>query len=548
MSQPPPATMGPLLAPTHFSQPLPQPSSASQVLPMSLDNMERCPLCPQPKYCKGTDARQLVESYPITPENYPKCIEHLKSRYAREDLQTQLYVRELLSLIMQREKHTNITTLYDKISAQLRSLETLGVTKKNAAFILPMVESALPEEYLKAWQRTGKHDNDMETELSNLLSFLHTEVEHNQRIEMARMNFNKEEPKESLPTASCLFTAKNTQQKTELCIWCDKNNHTSLECYKLQKLTLEQRREVIQKKKACSICLKRGHFFKNCRSFIKCLICKKKHSTVLCMSQKQEQKLNEEKKTEFSTTTATTSSMLKSTTTAASSEKQNSTTLLQAVRVSIEHNGVKIPVRAVFDNGSQRTYIQEKIIKKLQLPACGQERLGHSLFGGKEIESKNYNVYNVKVNSLDGSYSTEIEALGQDTLCHNIPKYHMTLSKFAEVFKTNLIHLTDNDNPSDEVGLLIGADISGKFLTGQMLALDEEEYWSLESLGIKDPVEIKTKEAAEDEILKTFEETIKINEEKRYEERRIGQTWHPEAARPERCVIADGGKDQRGFV
>ncbi|KAI5632513.1 hypothetical protein NE865_14782 [Phthorimaea operculella] len=161
----------------------------------------------------GTDARQLVESYPITPENYPKCIEHLKSRYAREDLQTQLYVRELLSLIMQREKHTNITTLYDKISAQLRSLETLGVTKKNAAFILPMVESALPEEYLKAWQRTGKHDNDMETELSNLLSFLHTEVEHNQRIEMARMNFNKEEPKESLPTASCLFTAKNTQQK-----------------------------------------------------------------------------------------------------------------------------------------------------------------------------------------------------------------------------------------------------------------------------------------------------------------------------------------------
>ncbi|KAI5635265.1 putative peptidase (DUF1758) domain-containing protein [Phthorimaea operculella] len=280
--------------------------------------------------------------------------------------------------------------------------------------------------------------------------------------------------------------------------------------------------------------------------------------------------------------------MLKSTTTAASSEKQNSTTLLQAVRVSIEHNGVKIPVRAVFDNGSQRTYIQEKIIKKLQLPACGQERLGHSLFGGKEIESKNYNVYNVKVNSLDGSYSTEIEALGQDTLCHNIPKYNMTaLSKFAEVFKTNLIHLTDNDNPSDEVGLLIGADISGKFLTGQMLALDEEglvvvktklgwtlqgkqvrvnasniittlfcanvnnnftEYWSLESLGIKDPVEIKTKEAAEDEILKTFEETIKINEEKRYEERRIGQTWHPEAARPERCVIADGGKDQRGFV
>ncbi|KAI5631340.1 pao retrotransposon peptidase domain-containing protein [Phthorimaea operculella] len=66
-----------------------------------------------------------------------------------------------------------------------------------------------------------------------------------------------------------------------------------------------------------------------------------------------------------------------------------------------------------------------------------------------------------------------------------------------------------------------------------MLALDEEGLvvvktklgWTLQEnrilvvgiLGHKGPCGDKDKEAAEDEILKTFEETIKINEEKRYE-------------------------------
>lgn len=72
------------------------------------------------------------------------------------------------------KKQVSLIYLYDKISAQLRSLESLGVTKKNAVFILPMVESALPEDILRIWQRTGSHDNNMEIELINLLTFLKT--------------------------------------------------------------------------------------------------------------------------------------------------------------------------------------------------------------------------------------------------------------------------------------------------------------------------------------------------------------------------------------
>jgi len=46
-------------------------------------------------------------------------------------------------------------SIYDKLETQLRALETLGVTTDMcAAMLFPLVESSLPEETLRIWQRT----------------------------------------------------------------------------------------------------------------------------------------------------------------------------------------------------------------------------------------------------------------------------------------------------------------------------------------------------------------------------------------------------------
>ncbi|GFS48323.1 integrase catalytic domain-containing protein [Trichonephila inaurata madagascariensis] len=45
-------------------------------------------------------AARLISSFPITAENYPKAIEQLKLRFGREDLLVQIYVRDLLSLVL----------------------------------------------------------------------------------------------------------------------------------------------------------------------------------------------------------------------------------------------------------------------------------------------------------------------------------------------------------------------------------------------------------------------------------------------------------------
>ncbi|GFY41993.1 uncharacterized protein TNIN_248391 [Trichonephila inaurata madagascariensis] len=77
---------------------------------------------------------RLISIFPITAENYPKAVELLKLRFGREDLLVQIYVRDLLSLVLKNamtaKNAPDLATLYDMLETKLRALESLGRTKK----------------------------------------------------------------------------------------------------------------------------------------------------------------------------------------------------------------------------------------------------------------------------------------------------------------------------------------------------------------------------------------------------------------------------------
>jgi len=78
--------------------------------------------------------------------------------------------------------------LYDRLETQLRELETLGVTQdKYAAMLYPLVESCLPEEVRRTWERYRHQgeDNQVGT-LSKLKKFLRGEVNEQERILLAK--------------------------------------------------------------------------------------------------------------------------------------------------------------------------------------------------------------------------------------------------------------------------------------------------------------------------------------------------------------------------
>lgn len=84
-------------------------------------------------------ARRVVCSFSPTAENYVKPIEHLKSRFGKEKVLVEVFVRDLLKLVLTNtngKQRLSLASLYDQLETQLRALESLGVTSdKYAAFI-----------------------------------------------------------------------------------------------------------------------------------------------------------------------------------------------------------------------------------------------------------------------------------------------------------------------------------------------------------------------------------------------------------------------------
>ncbi|GBN08003.1 hypothetical protein AVEN_215207-1 [Araneus ventricosus] len=108
---------------------------------------------------EGSRAREVIESFPPTGDNYPKANDCLKTRFCRHDLQVEDYVRELLKLVLKNANSNfcsdNLCALYDNLEQQIRALETLGVTTdKSASLLYPLVESCMPEYFLQAWQQS----------------------------------------------------------------------------------------------------------------------------------------------------------------------------------------------------------------------------------------------------------------------------------------------------------------------------------------------------------------------------------------------------------
>ncbi|UYV73591.1 hypothetical protein LAZ67_11000002 [Cordylochernes scorpioides] len=159
-------------------------------------------------------------------------------------------VRKLLKLVIAsaRSEKRTLAQLHDDLVAHLHSLGSLGVDTKSGggAFLYPLVESSLPLELIKIWQRSrtpfkerdySKIEEGIEhsgakafDKLEGLIEFLKQEVKNAESISFVAEGFEpslplKQGKRENNPpkihTASALFVGKTNLP----CLFCDKENH-----------------------------------------------------------------------------------------------------------------------------------------------------------------------------------------------------------------------------------------------------------------------------------------------------------------------------------
>ncbi|UYV70939.1 hypothetical protein LAZ67_8001173 [Cordylochernes scorpioides] len=285
---------------------------------------------------ENSEVREAVESFPPSADNYPKVIEYIKSRFGEYEMLVEIYVRDLFQNVLQNvraEGKMSVVKLYDRLETQLRALETLGVARdKFAAMLYPLVESALPEDTLRVWERSQ-------------------------------------------------YTMRNN------CIFCG-NGHPSQECYSGQRMHLPEKKDKAKGKNVCFWCLLPGHGFKKCRIKPRCPVCGGKHYPIMCPTL-------EAQKTSHLQKNGTKGFRGKSCNKQETANQFTSTTLnnatvggvyLQTLIVKISGPKEKHNVRVLLDCGSQRSYISKRMVDALGLKRVQQVTLTHNLLNNEYMD------------------------------------------------------------------------------------------------------------------------------------------------------------------
>lgn len=515
---------------------------------------------------KGTRAMKLVESYPQSSENYPKVIAALQDRYGDKVILGEVYVRKLLKMVCanvgKTRENVQLSNLYDELETNLRSLESLGVKSEHSAlFLYPLIESSLPEEIVKVWQRSahsGYGDDqikDAKERLEGLMKFLRAEVKGAERLSYVKAGLsdpgqekkvcaekkNSSRCQESeVPTGAGLFSGQSSMP----CIFCQKNNHSSSVCYRAEKMSLDEKKEAAKKNKLCLCCLKSGHFARNCPSQINCVECVKKHCKAMCPL-RSVQKTNEQS----------------SNSAQASASNSNVTcrgdVLLKTLVLKAVGPKATTRVRLIYDEGSQLSNGGATTIDRIGSKCVGEEWARNVLFGGSVTDMQKIKKYQVELESLDGKTRRKLVLRKTVKICGSIPR--VPAGPWMEELYSRNIWLSDyHENPVDnpDVEILIGSDYWGQLVTGRQVRLkcgliavetvfgwtlsgpvsnvhcndtlamscvtlfhgcaSVADLWSLESIGIKDPGEHKSKKEKEESARQHFLSTVSRNEEGRY--------------------------------
>ncbi|UYV69625.1 hypothetical protein LAZ67_7000025, partial [Cordylochernes scorpioides] len=521
---------------------------------------------------ENSEAREAVESFPPSADNYPKIIEYIKSRFGEDEMLVEIYVRDLLQNV-RAEGKMSVVKLYVRLETQLRALETLGVARdKFEAMLYPLVESALPEDTLRVWERSQYtvSGRGVQDKLTQLMTFLKTEVKGESRVNMAKAAFkidNNQDAKDDrsnrkslskkntgskMPTATDLV---NTTQMRNNCIFCG-NGHPSQECYSGQRMHLPEKKDKAKGKNVCFWCLLPGHGFKKCRIKPRCPVCGGKHYPIMCPTL-EAQKTSHLQKAELKVSRESPATKQETANQFTSTTLNNATVggvYLQTLIVKISGPKGKHNVRVLLDCGSQRSYISKRMVDALGLKRVQQVTLTHNLFGGGEIRQKKHNVYKVNVSSLNNEYMDDLKFLDQEVICGHISQVqdHTILNEL----KARGINLTDICQGEEiSIHMLIGSDLLSSILTGRMQILqngvvatetklgwtvmgpaigkdmedsclivtsfhvnsfDVRDLWKLDVLGIMDAAETKSRKDLIEASNTHFKETVKRDESGRY--------------------------------
>uniref|UniRef100_A0A4Y0BGQ3 Integrase catalytic domain-containing protein n=1 Tax=Anopheles funestus TaxID=62324 RepID=A0A4Y0BGQ3_ANOFN len=399
-------------------------------------------------------ALQLIQSVPITGNNYNTAWNILLDHYNNADQLKQSYVEALFKpFVLKRESAADLRKLVDSFEANVKVLKQLGEpTEHWDTLLIHLLSQQLDPTSLRDWKEAASSIPNMK--YADLIKFIQRRITV---LDSLTPHGNNEAPKRATQRAVNIMAATN---ETRGCAFCSEN-HPIHTCSKFLKCSWSDKENIIREKSLCRNCLRTGHRSQSCRSSSNCRSCGKRHHTTLCLKSQPNlsrgqstmiPQLNQRNEIDPSSNEEHTS--IQSITCTSLGQSQRTVLLATASIILIDEKGMQHTARALLDSGSGTCLITNRLAQRMY---CRREPISIRITGVGTTTTFAKQKLQATLRSRLNNYSANIEMIILPTLTGNLP------STSVNVMSLNIpsnIQLADPafDRP-DQIDVIIGAEI-----------------------------------------------------------------------------------------
>ncbi len=429
-------------------------------------------------------AYEAIAGLTLTSANYHEAITVLKKRFGNKQQIISKHMDILLYVEPVTSQHNlkGLRHLCDLVESQVRSLKSLGVASESYGSLLSSVLlNKLPQELRLI---VSRKITDEEWNLDALLKVVGQEVEARERTLASSSQPGKSSKIDrGQHTAAALMSGSSNPS----CCYC-RQLHSSSTCKVVTQT--EARKQILRRSGRCFNCLRRGHIGRECRSAGRCHRCGGRHHASIC-SRSNDKEVTQPPLLDPAGTVAPPDQHFKTPTTRAHESGlnpqaaaytatpttnlyvcTNKTVLLQTARTVVYNPNAtqhSLELRAIFDSGSQRSYITSRAKNALALIPEGEQHVSIVTFGSSRGDPTVCPVVRVGMRTRSGR-GKEFTLLTVPQICEPLSSQPITLSmeRYDHLSGLELADFSDGETPL-EVDVLIGSDHYWDLITGETL-------------------------------------------------------------------------------
>ena len=414
-------------------------------------------------------AARTIQGLTLKEANYSSAVQLLQDRYGKPQHTISAHMEEIIKLpACTGERPSALRYVYDKVNVNIRGLASMGINSAQyGSLLIPIIMTKLPQELCLRIAR--ETDKDI-WEMDELMTVIKREVEAREASEFVKLH----QPKQSVsprgflpitPTAATLVTNGPSIR----CVYCGEP-HYSASCVKFR--TPQERKAILVQSGRCFNCLKNNHKFRECESSKTCRHCNRQHYQFICDKRNSRDApaynhidrefANSNSNSGTSDNIGSSTEVVPTSTNTTSVSKKHQTVLLQtahAVALATP-NGPSVPVRVLFNSGSQLSCVTERVQRQLNLKPTKIEKLHLNTFRHNSYKAQECAVVNLYLQGLRQPEATKLSALTSSSICSPLPSA-IRVSSYPHL--QDLPLADECDEPRKEIDVSIGSNFIETF-------------------------------------------------------------------------------------